>query len=69
MANKIISLVLVTEEQPLDSIITAAVEAAEAEGHQITEVRVSDDSGETVLPIEPPVEEPPPDPPLEDPPT
>lgn len=51
MANKIITLVIDTLEQSLDSVLAAAINEVHTLGHTVKEVRVTDDSGEVKVPL------------------
>lgn len=50
MANKIITFVIDTVEHDLDAILAAAINEIEKEGHKLVQLRVADDSGETLVP-------------------
>jgi len=61
MADVVVTLVLTTEDPDMSGVVEAAVAEAEAEGHTVTEARVTTDAGEQVVEVPTP-EEPSPEP-------
>jgi hypothetical protein len=51
MGNKVVTLILDTVSEELDSVLAAAVNEAHKLGHTVKEVRVMGDSGEQKVPV------------------
>lgn len=70
MAVKVLTIIVDTAEQSLDSALSAAINELHSLGHSVKEVRVTDDTGEAKVPLNtiegvdlPPEPEPAPEPP------
>ena len=50
MSNKVITFVIDTLDPKLDHILAAAINEINSAGHTLKQVRVTDDSGEVVVP-------------------
>lgn len=70
MASKVLTFIIDTADQTLDSAMAALINEVHSLGHTVREVRVTDDTGESKVPVNtiagvnppdatPPVEEPP----------